>query len=199
MFECAFTGQGMSWFKSFWKTRTTQPAQPAPECRELDKPLQNFTPRANQALKLAQQEAERLRHNFIGTEHVLLGLIRVGQGVTVNVLGKMGLDLETVRLDVEKQIGTGPDQTVSGSIPSTPRVKKVLTLADKERRALNHKYVGTEHLLLGLIREGDGVAARVLKQLGLDVNITRHYVLRELDPNYIWPPEEGTTPGSEQV
>jgi len=125
--------------------------------------MNNFTPRAQQVLALARKEADRFNHNFVGTEHLLLGLIKLGQGVAVNVLQKMGLDLETVRMEVEKQVGTGPDQKVIGNIPYTPRVKKVLALASKEAKALNHTYVGTEHILLGLLREGDGVAARVLK------------------------------------
>ena len=121
--------------------------------------MNNFTPRAQQVLALARKEADRFNHNYVGTEHLLLGLIKLGQGVAVNVLQKMGLDLETVRMEVEKQVGTGPDQKMIGNIPYTPRVKKVLALAAKEAKALNHTYVGTEHILLGLLREGDGVAA----------------------------------------
>src|SRR4030095_14002065 len=128
-----------------------------------------------------------------GTDHLLLGLIKLGQGVAVNVLQKMGLDLETVRLEVEKQVGTGPDQKVVGNIPYTPRVKKVLSLAAKEAKALNHTYVGTEHILLGLLREGDGVAARVLKSLDVDIEQTRQEILKELDPNFATQ-EEGSTP-----
>src|SRR5207237_1439937 len=126
----------------------------------------------------------RVNHNFVGTEHLLLGLIKLGQGVAVNVLQKMGLDLETVRMEVEKQVGTGPDQKMIGNIPYTPRVKKVLALAAKEAKALNHTYVGTEHILLGLLREGDGVAARVLKNLDVDIEQTRQEILKELDPNF---------------
>ncbi|MBE7501603.1 MAG: ATP-dependent Clp protease ATP-binding subunit [Verrucomicrobiales bacterium] len=146
--------------------------------------MNNLTPRAQQVLALARKEADRFNHNFVGTEHLLLGLIKLGQGVAVNVLLKLGLDLDTVRLEVEKQVGTGPDQKVLGSIPFTPRVKKVLSLAAKEAKALNHTYVGTEHLLLGLLREGDGVAARVLKTLDVDIEQTRQEILRELDPNF---------------
>jgi ATP-dependent Clp protease ATP-binding subunit ClpA len=146
--------------------------------------LNNFTPRAQQVLALARNEADRFHHNFVGTEHVLLGLIRLGQGVAVNVLLKLGLDLETVRIEVEKQIGTGPDQKIFGNIPYTPRVKTVLALAMKEARALNHTYVGTEHILLGLLRDGDGVASRVFKNLGVDVEQTRQEILKELDPNF---------------
>ena len=126
--------------------------------------MSNFTPRAQQVLALARKEADRFNHNFLGTEHLLLGLIKLGQGVAVNVIQKMGLDLETVRMEVEKQVGTGPDQKMIGNIPYTPRVKKVLALASKEAKALNHTYVGTEHILLGLLREGDGVAAKVLQK-----------------------------------
>src|SRR6187399_1823339 len=152
--------------------------------------MNNFTPRAQQVLALARKEADRFNHNFVGTEHLLLGLIKLGQGVAVNVLQKMGLDLETVRMEVEKQVGTGPDQKMIGNIPYTPRVKKVLALASKEAKALNHTYVGTEHILLGLLREGDGVAARVLKNLEVDIEQTRQEILKELDPNFAQQGEE---------
>src|SRR5271155_5884214 len=146
--------------------------------------MNNFTPRAQQVLALARKEADRFNHNFVGTEHLLLGLIKLGQGVAVNVLQKLGLDLETVRMEVENLVGTGPDQKMIGNIPYTPRVKKVLALAAKEAKALNHTYVGTEHILLGLLREGDGVAARVLKNLDIDIEQTRQEILKELDPNF---------------
>src|SRR6058998_743318 len=149
-----------------------------------DEAMNNFTPRAQQVLALARKEADRFNHNFVGTEHLLLGLIKLGQGVAVNVLQKMGLDLETVRMEVEKQVGTGPDQKMIGNIPYTPRVKKVLALAAKEAKQLAHTYVGTEHILLGLLREGDGVAARVLKNLDVDIEQTRQEILKELDPNF---------------
>lgn len=146
--------------------------------------MNNFTPRAQQVLALARKEADRFNHNYVGTEHLLLGLIKLGQGVAVNVLQKMNLDLETVRLEVEKQVGNGPETKMVGNIPYTPRVKKVLALAGKEAKALNHSYVGTEHILLGLLREGDGVAARVLKNLEVDIERTRNEILHELDPNF---------------
>ena len=147
--------------------------------------VRNFKPRAQQVLGLSRQEADRFNHNFVGTEHLLLGLnSKLGQGTAVAVLGKMGLNLETVRLEVEKQVGTGPDQKIIGYIPYTPRVKKVLALAAKEAKALNHTYIGTEHILLGLLCEGDGVAARVLKNLDVDIERTRQEILKELDPNY---------------
>jgi ATP-dependent Clp protease ATP-binding subunit ClpC len=156
--------------------------------------MSNFTPRAQQVLALARKEADRFNHNFVGTEHLLLGLIKLGQGVAVNVLQKMGLELEAVRLEVEKQVGTGPDQKVMGNIPFTPRVKKVLALAQREAKALNHTYVGTEHILLGLLREGDGVAARVLKSLDVDIELCRQEILKELDPNFVAAQEEGGPP-----
>lgn len=158
--------------------------------------MNNFTPRAQQVLALARKEADRFHHNYVGTEHLLLGLINLGQGVAVNVLQKMGLDLQTVRTAVEKQVGTGPESKPSGNIPYTPRVKKVLALAGKEAKALNHSYVGTEHILLGLLREGEGVAARVLKSLDVDIERCRNEILSELDPNFSGEPEEASTGGS---
>src|SRR5512135_526366 len=160
--------------------------------------MNNFTPRAQQVIALARKEADRFNHNFVGTEHLLLGLIKLGQGVAVNVLQKLGLDLETVRMEVEKQVGTGPDQKMIGNIPYTPRVKKVLALAAKEAKALNHTYVGTEHILLGLLREGDGVAAKVLKDLDVDIEQARQEVLKELDPNYSSGEEQPTNEGGEK-
>ncbi len=159
-------------------------------------PLNNFTPRAQQVLALSRKEADRFHHNYIGTEHLLLGLINLGQGVAVNVLQKMGLDLQTVRTAVEKQVGTGPESKPSGNIPYTPRVKKVLALARKEAKGLNHSYIGTEHLLLGLLREGEGVAARVLKSLDVDIERCRNEILSELDPNFTGEPEETAGGGS---
>jgi len=146
--------------------------------------MNNFTPRAQQVLALARKEADRFHHNYVGTEHLLLGLIKLGQGVAVSVLQKMGLDLDTVRGAVEKQVGTGQETKNQGAIPYTPRVKKVLALAGKEAKALSHSYVGTEHILLGLLREGEGVAARVLKSLDIDIERTRNEILRELDPQF---------------
>jgi ATP-dependent Clp protease ATP-binding subunit ClpC len=153
--------------------------------------MNNFTPRAQQVLALARKEADRFNHNYVGTEHLLLGLIKLGQGVAVNVLQKLGLDLETVRMEVEKQVGSGPETKMVGNIPYTPRVKKVLALAGKEAKSLNHSYVGTEHILLGLLREGEGVAARVLKNLEVDIERTRNEILKELDPNFTPQESEG--------
>ena len=150
----------------------------------MSEPMSNFTPRAQQVLALARKEADRFHHNYVGTEHLLLGLINLGQGVAVNVLQKMGLDLDTVRQAVDEQVGLGPEAKPSGNVPYTPRVKKVLALAGKEAKSLNHSYVGTEHILLGLLREGEGVAARVLKSLDVDADRCRNEILSELDPNF---------------
>nr|WP_275106687.1 ATP-dependent Clp protease ATP-binding subunit [Oceanipulchritudo coccoides] len=157
--------------------------------------MNNFTPRAQQVLALARKEADRFHHNYVGTEHLLLGLINLGQGVAVNVLQKMGLDLDTVRTAVEKQVGKGPAAKPIGNISYTPRVKKVLALAGKEAKSLNHSYVGTEHILLGLLREGDGVAARVLKSLEIDIERCRDEILSELDPNFSGEPGEPSAAG----
>jgi ATP-dependent Clp protease ATP-binding subunit ClpC len=167
-----------------------------------DEAMSNFTPRAQQVLALARKEADRFNHNFLGTEHLLLGLIKLGQGVAVNVLQKMGLDLETVRMEVEKRVGTGLDQKMIGNIPYTPRVKKVLDLAKREAKNLNHTYIGTEHILLGLLREGDGVAAQILRSLDVDIEQTRQEILKELDPNFTGEessiPEAGEKPPVEK-
>lgn len=146
--------------------------------------FQNFTPMAKQVLALSRKEADQFNHNFVGTEHLLLGLIALGRGVAVNVLLKLGVDLESARAEVEKQVGKGPEQRNVGTIPFTPRVRRVLALADKERTALNHTYLGTEHILLGILREGDGVAARILRNLNVNIEKTREEILKELDPNF---------------
>ena len=169
----------MSWLKSFVRSFSGLEPDEIPHDA-----LHNFTPRAQQVLTLAGQEANRLNHNFIGTEHLLLGLVRLGQGISVTVLGNMGLSLESIRREVEQQIGPGPDQRVSGAPLYTPRAKKVLALAIKESETLNHEYVGTEHILLGLLREGDGAAPRVLKKLGLDLELLRQNILKELDRTF---------------
>jgi ATP-dependent Clp protease ATP-binding subunit ClpC len=174
----------MNWFKEFWKRLTTPlpPEQPP------------FTPRAAQTLVLARQEAQRMRHNFAGTEHVLLGLIRLGQGVAVNVLIALGVDLEALRFEIEAGVPIGARDLASGPIDFTPKVKSVLAPADEERKALKHTYLGTEHILLGLLRQGDGFGGVVLKNLGLKVEATRERILRELDPNYSSSKNDGDTP-----
>src|SRR5713226_2846393 len=115
-----------------------------------EEPMNNFTPRAQQVLALARKEADRFNHNFVGTEHLLLGLIKLGQGVAVNMLLRLDPDLETIRMEVEKQLVSGTGQKLFIRIPFTPRVKKALALAAKEARALHNDCVGTEHILLGL-------------------------------------------------
>ncbi len=144
----------------------------------------NFTPRAQRVVKLAQKEADGFNHPYVGTEHLLLGLIALGEGVAVNVLERMGVSLEKVRMEVERAVGQGPETKTVGNIPFTPRSKKVLQLAMAEAQALNHTYVGTEHVLLGLLHEGEGVAAQVLRNLGVDLENARIEVMRELDPEF---------------
>src|SRR6202521_2249026 len=168
--------------------------QQGQRARQRHAMMNNFTPRAQQVLALASKEAGRFNHNYVGTEHLLLGLIKLGEGVAVNVLQKMGLDLEIVRKEVEKHVDPRPETKMIGNIPYTPRVKKVLALAGKEAQALHHSYVGTEHILLGLLREGEGVAARVLKSLEVDPARTRNEVLKALDPNFTPPESEAESP-----
>lgn len=156
--------------------------------------MNNFTPRAQQVLQLAKKEADRFNRGYVGTEHLLLGLIALGQGVAVNVLGRLGIDIESVRLEVEKAVGSGPETKTAGNLPFTPRVKKVLALAGSEARALNHSYIGTEHILLGLLREGEGVASRVLRNLNVDIEKTRTEIMKELDPNF----DPATAPAGEK-
>jgi ATP-dependent Clp protease ATP-binding subunit ClpC len=146
--------------------------------------MNNFTPRAQQVLQLARKEADRFNHNYVGTEHLLLGIIALGQGVAVNVLQRLDVNLDAVRFEVEKAVGVGPETKQVGNLPFTPRVKKVLALAGTEARSLNHAYVGTEHILLGLLRETEGVASRVLRNLNVDLEKTRVEIMKELDPNY---------------
>ncbi|MEI6892416.1 MAG: ATP-dependent Clp protease ATP-binding subunit [Pontiella sp.] len=146
--------------------------------------MDNFTPRAQQVLQLARKEADRFNHGYVGTEHVLLGLIALGHGVAVNALQSLGVDMASVRLEVEKAVGTGPETKTIGNIPFTPRAKKVLALSASEARGLGHSYVGTEHILLGLLREGEGIAARVLENLGVDLDEARYEIMKTLDPDY---------------
>src|ERR1700730_13860067 len=141
--------------------------------------FERFTERARRVVVLAQEEARMLNHNYIGTEHILLGLIREGQGVAGRALESLGISLEAVRQQVEQIIGRG-QQAPSGHIPFTPRAKKVLELSLREAQQLGHNYIGTEHILLGLLREGSGVAAQVLVKLGADLNRARQQVVRLL-------------------
>jgi hypothetical protein len=185
------TMDSMNWIKSFWRGLTVKPDAPRIRVQQhaahlqvgaVDIRFNNFTPRALQVLALARKEAVRLHHNFIGTEHVLLGMITLGDGTAVKVIKKMGLNLDTTRAEIEKAVPLGPDLAQIENIPYTPRVKKTLALAANQAKKLNQDYVGTEHLLLGLLQEGDGVAARVLMQLNVNLEQTRELILTELDP-----------------
>ncbi len=148
------------------------------------KMFERFTDRARRIVVLAQEEARMLNHDYIGTEHLLLGLIHEGEGVAAKALVSLGISLEAVRQQVEETIGHGqPQHSKSGHIPFTPRAKKVLELSLRESQRLNHNYIGTEHILLGLIREGEGVGARVLMALGADVDRVRHAVIELLHGN----------------
>jgi prophage maintenance system killer protein len=142
--------------------------------------FQRFSDRARRAVNLAQEEAKELDHNYIGTEHILLGLLRVPEGVGARALASFGVSLEAVRAQVEEIIGRG-DDTPRGHIPFTPRSKKVLELALREALQLGHNYIGTEHILLGLVREGQGVAAQVLVKLGADLPRVRERVIELVD------------------
>src|ERR1700759_5469304 len=144
---------------------------------------ERFTDRARKGMPLANQEAQRFNHEYIGTEHVLLGLIKEGSGVAANVLKNLEIDLRKIRLEVEKIVQSGPDMVTMGKLPQTPRAKKVIEYSIEEARNLNHNYVGTEHLLLGLLREQEGVAAQVLINLGLKLEDVREEVLNLLGHN----------------
>ena len=141
---------------------------------------ERFTDRARKVMQLANQEAQRFNHEYIGTEHILLGLVKEGSGVAANVLKNLDVDLRKIRIEVEKIVQTGPDMVTMGKLPQTPRAKKVIEYAMDEARNLNHNYVGTEHLLLGLLREQEGVAAQVLMNLGLKLEDVRDEVLNLL-------------------
>jgi ATP-dependent Clp protease ATP-binding subunit ClpC len=155
--------------------------------------FERFTDRARKVMALANQEAQRFNHEYIGTEHILLGLVKEGSGVGANVLKNLDVDLRKVRLEVEKLVHSGPDMVTMGKLPQTPRAKKVIEYAIEEARNLNHNYVGTEHLLLGLLREHDGVAAQVLMNLGLKLEEVREEVLNLLGAGV--DKEEGETSG----
>src|SRR5690554_7438092 len=163
--------------------------------------FERFTDRARRVVVLAQEEARMLNHNYIGTEHILLGLIHEGEGVAAKALESLGISLEAVRDQVQEIIGQG-QQAPSGHIPFTPRAKKVLELSLREALQLGHNYIGTEHILLGLIREGEGVAAQVLNKLGADLNRVRQQVIQLLsgyqgkEPVTAGGPAEGQPAGS---
>ncbi len=155
-----------------------------------------FTNRAKQVIKLAKKEAQRLNHNYLGTEHILLGLLKLGQGVAVNVLRNLSIDFETVRQEVERLVGYGPEIQVYGDPALTGRVKKVFEYANEEAANLGHNYVGTEHLLLGLLRQTDGVAAQVLENLNVNLQEVRKEVLKELETFNLQLPPAGQPVGN---
>ena len=157
--------------------------------------FERFTDRARKVMALANQEAQRFNHEYIGTEHILLGLVKEGSGVGANVLKNLDVDLRKVRLEVEKLVKSGPDMVTMGKLPQTPRAKKVIEYAIEEARNLNHNYVGTEHLLLGLLREHEGVAAQVLMNLGLKLEEVREEVLNLLGAG-VDPEEAGEKVGA---
>ncbi|MBX3385348.1 MAG: ATP-dependent Clp protease ATP-binding subunit [Phycisphaeraceae bacterium] len=158
--------------------------------------FERFTDRARKVMALANQEAQRFNHEYIGTEHILLGLVKEGSGVGANVLKRLDVDLRKVRLEVEKLVKSGPDMVTMGKLPQTPRAKKVIEYAIEEARNLNHNYVGTEHLLLGLLREHDGVAAQVLMNLNLKLDEVREEVLNLLGADTAESDESGGGGGS---
>ena len=141
---------------------------------------ERFTDRARKVMQLACQEGQRLNHEYLGTEHILLGLVKEESGIAANVLKDLGIDLRKVRLEVEKIVQRGTDKVTMGRLPQTPRAKKVIEYSIEEARNLNHNYIGTEHLLLGLLREQEGAAAQILMNLGLSLEGTRREVLRLL-------------------
>jgi ClpA/ClpB-like protein len=143
--------------------------------------FERFTERARKAVVLAQEEARSLKHDYIGTEHLLLGLLRVEEGMAARVLATLAITVDAVRAQVAQMIGEG-DEAMHGQIPFTPRAKKVLELSLREALAVGHNYIGTEHILLGLVRENDGVAARIMLELGADAERVRAAVLAELGP-----------------
>jgi ATP-dependent Clp protease ATP-binding subunit ClpC len=142
--------------------------------------FERFTDRARKVMALANQEAQRFNHEYIGTEHILLGLVKEGSGVGANVLKNLDVDIKKLRLEIEKLVKSGPDMVTMGKLPQTPKAKKVIEYAIEEARALNHNYVGTEHILLGLLRESEGIAAQVLMNLGLKLEDVRQEVLNLL-------------------
>src|SRR5438309_7012266 len=155
---------------------------------------ERFTDRARKVMQLANQEAQRFNHEYIGTEHILLGLVKEGTGVAANVLKNLDIDLRKIRLEVEKIVQAGPDMVTMGKLPQTPRAKKVIEYSVEEARQLNHNYVGTEHLLLGLLREQEGVGAQVLMNLGLSLEVVREEVLNLLGHNTPSGESEGHPP-----
>jgi ATP-dependent Clp protease ATP-binding subunit ClpC len=157
--------------------------------------FERFTDRARRVVVLAQTEASMLNHNYIGTEHILLGLIHEGEGVAAQVFESLDISVEAARRQVEEIIGRGGDE-ITGHIPFTPRAKKVLELSLREALQLGHNYIGTEHILLGLVREGEGVAAQVLRTLGADLHRVRQAVIQLLSRPTASATEQEAPPGT---
>jgi ATP-dependent Clp protease ATP-binding subunit ClpC len=157
---------------------------------DFDSGMKMLTPRSRQALVLAQKEAVRFNHDYVGPEHLLLGILRIGQGVAVAVMQTMGLNLDALRIEIEKSSGAGGGMKVEGIPPFSEELKKILILAAKEAKSLNYNFIGTEHLLLGILREGENVAARVLRNMKIDPDKVRQEVIKALDPNYLPPGDE---------
>jgi ATP-dependent Clp protease ATP-binding subunit ClpC len=166
----------MNWLRRLWRRLN----EPAVEQAAIG----NFTPRAQQVLALARREADRLHHGVVDAEHLLLALAGFGKGVAAEVLRHRVVNLESLRTEIECQCAAVPAAASSGLVSFSDRVKRVLALSQKEARALGHTYVGTEHILLGLLHEGKGDAVHALKRFGLVLDQTRKDILRELDPNF---------------
>ncbi|MDF1729207.1 MAG: Clp protease N-terminal domain-containing protein, partial [Sulfitobacter sp.] len=151
-----------------------------------------FTDRAKKVMNFARQEAQRFNHEYLGTEHILLGLIKEGDGVAAHVLKNMGIDMTKIRMEIEKIVKTGPSMVTMGQLPFTQMAKKVLELSMEEASSLSHNYIGTEHLLLGLIKENEGIAAQVLQNLGVKLEDVREEVLDFLGADSIEDTEEAS-------
>ncbi|PWM81805.1 MAG: hypothetical protein DBX90_06840, partial [Lentisphaerae bacterium] len=145
----------------------------------------NLTPRARQILLLARQEAERFNHDYIGTEHLLLGILALNEGVAVSVLKSLGLNLQQLRLEVEKSCGVGGATQTAGPMPLSPRLKRVLVFAAQEAQAMNYNFIGTEHLLLAILKEGESQAARILQNLNVNLDEVRQTIIKTLDSDYL--------------
>jgi ATP-dependent Clp protease ATP-binding subunit ClpC len=179
MFQMVQIRDFMNWFDTANKLLAKWKAREA----RRDFYFQNFTPRALQTIALAREEVLRLNHNFLGTEHLLLGLVKLDKGVAANVLHHLGVDLNSLRIHVENSVGYGPEPKLTGNIAYTPRTKRVFEFAVREAKSLHHAYVSTDHLLLGMLDEAESVAARVLQHdFKLDLDVLRQEILSLLTP-----------------
>jgi len=186
----------MSWLNKWWPKLGSAPGKRKlslqSQAKHVDlnlpppsmEPISNFTPRAEQSLELARREARQLKHNYVGSEHLLLGLIALGQGVAANALITRGMTLDAVRGEVGKQAGPSPSRKTARNIPCTSELEKILARAAEQAQALRHTYIGVEHILLGLIAEPGDVVSRVFKRFAVEPRFVRLDVLRELDPNH---------------